>query len=236
MGKNKRFYWLKLKDNFFEDKTIKKLRKIAGGDTYTIIYFKMLLKSTKSDGKLYYDGIEDTFEEELALDIDEDVENVRMTILFLEKTGLLVEENGQQMEFTRFNEMVGSETDKAELMRIKRAKEKNNPLPNSNNVTQMLPDVTLRYQNVSIDRERDRDRVRDRVRDEDREKEIEKKGEYEREKEEEEKQTEKSEPQNVENSVDKSSYEEYRDALNIIEQKRKQLAIEENKIEFITDD
>lgn len=36
----KRYYWLKLPDGFFRQKAIKKLRKIAGGDTYTIIYLK----------------------------------------------------------------------------------------------------------------------------------------------------------------------------------------------------
>ena len=41
----KRYYWLKMEENFFNDKRVKKLRKIAGGDTYTIIYLKMMLSS-----------------------------------------------------------------------------------------------------------------------------------------------------------------------------------------------
>ena len=56
---NKRYYWLKLKDDFFRDKAIKKLRRIAGGDTYVIIYLKMQLLSLKSGGKLFYEGVED---------------------------------------------------------------------------------------------------------------------------------------------------------------------------------
>ena len=47
----KRYYWLKLPDDFFRQKPIKKLRRIAGGDTYTIIYLKMLLVSLKNEGK-----------------------------------------------------------------------------------------------------------------------------------------------------------------------------------------
>jgi len=50
----KRYYWLKLPDDFFRQKPIKKLRKIAGGDTYTIIYLKMLLIAIKQDGKIYF--------------------------------------------------------------------------------------------------------------------------------------------------------------------------------------
>lgn len=48
----KRYYWLKLPDGFFRQKAIKKLRKIAGGDTYTIIYLKMLLVAMKASMKI----------------------------------------------------------------------------------------------------------------------------------------------------------------------------------------
>lgn len=79
----KRYYWLKLPEGFFRQKPIKKLRKIAGGDTYTIIYLKMLLIAMKQDGKIYFEGVEDDFYEELALELDEDSENVKVTVLFL---------------------------------------------------------------------------------------------------------------------------------------------------------
>lgn len=62
----KRYYWLKLPDGFFRQKAIKKLRKIAGGDTYTIIYLKMLLVAMKQDGRLYFEGVEATFYDELV--------------------------------------------------------------------------------------------------------------------------------------------------------------------------
>lgn len=114
---NKRYYWLKLKDNFFNEKAIKKLRKIAGGDTYTIIYLKLLLKSMKTGGKLYFDGIEDNFCEELALDIDEDDENVKVTFMYLQRVGLLKEINEREIELTEMHGMVGSETSSAARVR-----------------------------------------------------------------------------------------------------------------------
>lgn len=49
----KKYYWLKLRNDWFGDKRIKKLRSIAGGDTYTIIYLKMQLLSLKNEGKLF---------------------------------------------------------------------------------------------------------------------------------------------------------------------------------------
>lgn len=52
LGCSRCYLWLKLPDDFFRQKPIKKLRKIAGGDTYTIIYLKMLLISLKNMAKL----------------------------------------------------------------------------------------------------------------------------------------------------------------------------------------
>lgn len=141
----KRYYWLKLPKDFFEDKAIKRLRQIAGGDTYTIIYLKMLLKSMEDDGKLFYEGIEDTICDEIALDINESADDVQVTISYLEKKGLLIVTDSE-VELTRLTEMVGSETDKAELMRKLRNKEKgNNVTKISNNVTKALPTVTNCY-------------------------------------------------------------------------------------------
>ena len=37
MAEAKRYYWLRFRDDFFDSKRIKKLRRMAGGDTYVII-------------------------------------------------------------------------------------------------------------------------------------------------------------------------------------------------------
>lgn len=98
MAENKRYYWLQLKENFFKQPRIKKLRRMAGGDTYTIIYLKMQLLSLQNGGKLVYEGIEDDFVNELALNIDEKEEDIQMTVMYLTQQGLLIE--GKDDEFT----------------------------------------------------------------------------------------------------------------------------------------
>lgn len=118
----KRYYWLKLPDDFFQQKPIKKLRKIAGGDTYTVIYLKMLLISLKNDGKLYFDGVEDNFCEELALELDEEEENVKVTVQFLMAQDLLKLIDESEYELTECSRMVGSESASAERMRRLRDK------------------------------------------------------------------------------------------------------------------
>ena len=119
---NKRYYWLKLKDDFFRQKEIKQLRRIAGGEVFIIIYLKMLLRSLRDDGKLYYEGIDENFASELALDIDEDVENVKMTVAYLQAKGILVQSDTDEYELLTAGEMTGSEGYSAERMRRLREK------------------------------------------------------------------------------------------------------------------
>lgn len=117
MVKVKRYFWLKLGKDFFNQKEIKLLRKIAGGDTYTIIYLKILLLSLRNDGKVYFDGVTSTFAEEIALEIDEDAENVAVCMKFLEQKGLLVYESEDEMNLTAIPEMIGSESESARRVR-----------------------------------------------------------------------------------------------------------------------
>lgn len=117
MASVKRFFWLKLKEDFFKQKEIKLLRKIAGGDTHTIIYLKILLLSLKNNGKVYFEGVTDNFFEEIALEIDEDIENVAICMKFLEQKGLLIYDTEDSASLTAIPEMIGSESESARRMR-----------------------------------------------------------------------------------------------------------------------
>ncbi len=118
----KRYYWLKLKADWFSDKRIKKLRSIAGGDTHTIIYLKMMLLSLKDEGKLYFDGVEDNFASEIALALDEDAENVKLTLTFLHRHGLIEICNDDEYQLTEVPTIIGSET--ASAMRVREHRER----------------------------------------------------------------------------------------------------------------
>jgi len=113
----KRYYWLKLGEGFFKDKPIKKLRKLAGGDTYTVIFLKMLIKALETNGYLYYDGVEDDFASEVALEIDEDEENVKVTVNFLMSVGYLIPCEDDSFKLPHCDTMTGSETSSAARVR-----------------------------------------------------------------------------------------------------------------------
>lgn len=145
----KTFYWLKLPVGFFNQREIKGLRKLARGDTYTIIYLKMLLLATPTEGSIYFQGIEDEFASDIALELDEDPENVKATLDYLESKRLIEYVSEDELKVLEVENMTGSETDAARRMRNSRANkkakanssgatERNNVTPTSNEVTQGL--------------------------------------------------------------------------------------------------
>lgn len=120
----KRYYWLKLQDGFFTSKRIKKLRKLAGGDTYTIIYLKMQLLALKTDGILRWTGLEDDFASELALDLDEEPDDVEVTLRFLLAHRLAETSDNISIFLPYVVENTGSETAAAQRSRDYRARQK----------------------------------------------------------------------------------------------------------------
>ena len=119
---SKRFYWLKLQEHFFQDKAVKKLRRMPNGDTCVMIYLKMLLLSLSSSGDLYFDGLEPDFYTELALTLDEDEELVRDTLEFLMRVHRLEQKSETVYYLPEVGAVTGSESASAERMRKARQK------------------------------------------------------------------------------------------------------------------
>lgn len=146
-----KYYWLKLKNDFFTQPKIKKLRKIAGGDTYTIIYLKMQLLSLKNDGRLIFEGIEDDFASEIALTIDEDPENVAITIQYLLAQGLMEQIPESEYIMTETQTLIGSESDSAP--RVRRHRERQKALQCNADVTRCNTEIEIEKEiDIEIDK------------------------------------------------------------------------------------
>jgi len=143
----KKYFWLKLKEDFFTSKEIKKLRKVSGGDTFVIIYLKMQLLSIKQEGYLKFDGVEDSFAEEIALTLDENEENVKMTLAFLFNYNLIEKITEDDYYMTRVSETIGKESDSAE--RVRRHREKAKLIENNVSKT-LLGNATVTQSNICV--------------------------------------------------------------------------------------
>lgn len=147
MPENKRFYWLKLQEDFFEDETIRYIEEQENGIKYSNFYLKLCLKSLRTNGKLIrlvgemlipYDV------KSLASLTGVDVDTVRCAMALFEKIGCVKVLDSGELFISQLSELVGSETDKAKMMRRLRASEK---------VT-LLPEC---YPDKEIEKEQDKD-------------------------------------------------------------------------------
>lgn len=128
-----RYYWIKIFREFFANKTIKKIRKMPGGDTYIIIYMRMQLLAlcqpdiahvdgtTVINGWIMYEGVEDTIEQEIALELDEEVSAVKAAFRLFVKLGWIEIVNADAF-FPAIP--AGSEGESAQRMRAKRIRDK----------------------------------------------------------------------------------------------------------------
>ena len=163
MADAKRYYWLRLYDDFFTSKRIKKLRKMAGGDTYTIIYLKMQLLAMKSNGILRWTGLEDDFAEELALDIDEEADDIRVTLSYLVHCGLA--ETSDKISFFFPYSIANTGSENASAQRVREYRERQKALQCNTDVTQVKQLCNAEKEKEKEIEKDTRDIERDRVKD-----------------------------------------------------------------------
>lgn len=110
--------------DFFQQARIKKLRKIAGGDTYVVIYLKLMLLTINNNGVIEFENIEDSIESELALILDEEEDNVKVVLSFLMANNLCEQLTPNQYQLVEVKKFIGSETASTQRSRKSRSKQK----------------------------------------------------------------------------------------------------------------
>ena len=136
----KKYYWMKLREDFFDDDAIEWLEEQPKGKEYALFYLKLCLKSLKTNGLLIrtVGTILVPYDTRKLADITKtDYDTAIVAMELLKNIGLVEIMESGEICLPRMEEMIGSETDKAALMRKIRA-QKN--IIEGNNVTAVLPD------------------------------------------------------------------------------------------------
>lgn len=146
----KRYYWLKLYDTFFDNKTSKYLRKLPDGDKLLLVYLKLQLKLLKREGIFVYENLCDNIAEEIALTLDEDVNTIKLLLAALDKTKTIEYLNENTFMLSEMQDLIGSEGSSAARVRKHRKKYKalqsNLPVTDGNTpVTNLLRRDRYRY-------------------------------------------------------------------------------------------
>lgn len=107
---NKRYYWLKLKKDFFQQHQIKVLKSLPNGRLYALIYLELLAESTTHNGELRYSQMLPYDTVTLSAVIDEDKDNVEKAIETFVNLELVEILDDGTIYMLEINRLIGSET------------------------------------------------------------------------------------------------------------------------------
>ena len=138
----KRYYWLKLKETFFEEMYIKALRRQPQGDSLVIAYLKMQLRTMKTNGIFTYGGFLPDSAAELALAIDEPEEIVKTTLEALIKFGVVERASNEDLLMIEMQKCIGSESSSTQRVKKMRAK--------SNEAALQCNEKTLQFEDTAL--------------------------------------------------------------------------------------
>jgi predicted phage replisome organizer len=121
---NKRYYWIKLKTDFFEDDKIDFIMSQKNGSEYIVLYQLLCLKSANNNGCLgskIGDILLKWNEEKIQRECKYfDVDTIRVALSLYKSLGLVYEGDDELIKISNFDDMVGSETKWAKYKRDKR--------------------------------------------------------------------------------------------------------------------
>lgn len=129
----KRYYWLKLPKSYFCRLDQKKMRKQEHGKDMQIVYLRMMLLGVDKGGYIYYQGVYDSLEEELAEEFDEPVEIIRETLDYLKENNMISIDENSDCFVPEALDLTGSEG--ASTKRVRRYRENKKALQCNSDVT-----------------------------------------------------------------------------------------------------
>lgn len=155
MAENKKYFWFKLKEDFFLSKEIKIIRKMPSGAEILIVLFKLQLQALKTGGIIEIDGLCGTVEDELSVLIDEDTNLIKLALITLERFSLLNQINGTDIQMLLHKELIGQET--ASTIRSRKSRG-NKKLENKEEEKTLLCNTTATNCNTDIDIELEKEK------------------------------------------------------------------------------
>ena len=149
---SKRYYWIKLKTDFFSRDTIDFLLSQNNGCEYVVLYQMLCLNTANNNGQLATnigEMIVPYDVEKIARDTKYFTEDtIRVALELYKQLGLIYEGDNNLLQIAEFNDLVGSETSWAEKKRTYREKQKGQL---KDIVREENRDKRLEYRDKSID-------------------------------------------------------------------------------------
>ena len=132
MTDNRKYYYLKLKESYFDDDAIVLLESMPDGILYSNILLKLYLKSLKNGGKLQLDENIPYTAQMIATLTRQQVGTVERALGIFQQLGLVEQLHGGLLYMTDIELMIGQSSTEAERKRAARLANKALPPPRTN--------------------------------------------------------------------------------------------------------
>ena len=132
MADNRKYYYLKLKENFFDSDSIVLLEDMKDGILYSNVLLKLYLKSLKNGGKLQLDEHIPYTAQMIATLTRQQVGTVERALGIFQQLGLVEQLHGGLLYMTDIELMIGQSSTEAERKRAARLANKALPPPRTN--------------------------------------------------------------------------------------------------------
>ena len=142
MAESARFYWLKLKRDFFKRHDIRIIEAMPNGKEYILFYLKLLCESVDHDGHLRFNDQIPYSPEMLATITNTNVDVVKSAINIFTQLGMMDIFDDGTYFMNEVERMIGSASNTDGANRVRRYREKQKMLMVDNNVTSCNADVT----------------------------------------------------------------------------------------------
>ena len=122
MAEAKKFYWLKLKRDFFKRHDIRIIEEMENGKDYILFYLKMLLESIDHEGHLRFSETIPYNEKMLSVITNTNIDIVRSALKVFAELNMLEIFDDRTIYMTEVKKLTGSETEFAKKKREYRQK------------------------------------------------------------------------------------------------------------------
>lgn len=165
----KKYYWLKLKRDFFKRHDVRIIEQMPNGKDYILFYLKMLLESIDHEGALRFNETIPYNEQMLSVITDTNVDIVKSAMNLFVELGMVDILEDSTIYMNEVERLIGSETSAAQRMRNKRKREQL-PEPQGipaiegserNNVRSCYGDVRKGYTEIDIEKDIEIDKEKD---------------------------------------------------------------------------
>lgn len=133
MADSKKFYWLKLRRDFFKRHDIRIIEAMPNGKDYVLFYLKLLLESIDHEGSLRFSDTIPYDEQMLSVVTNTNVDVVRSAMKLFTGLNLMEVLDDATIYMSEVNNMIGSESWSAE--RVRRFRQKQQALQSNADVT-----------------------------------------------------------------------------------------------------